>query len=474
MADTLALNASGAPAGVLKLSRGGWQTGQQGPGSIGTNSYYVENIFEELDVPGEWFLRGDGTLTLIPPSDGPSDPTGVELVAALHSRVIQLRGASPTEFAHDITLRGLRIKHSKPTFMDSYEMPSGGDWTIHRGGAVFLDGTEDVVIDSLIVEQPGGNGIFLSNHAWRTAVTNNVINGTGDSAIVLVGSTELMNGTRNTYPAFNNVTGNSAYNIGHYGKQVAAVFKSIAYRTLIERNVFFNSARSLVNYNDAFRGGDILRGNVLFGAVTETADHASFNSWDRQSYFWQIDGNFYVTPEVMEIKNNLILNKDFLFGSENSDWSIDHDDASSFYEDSLNVMVYGAHKWRDGVHKWYFDNMYVTPSDAGDNDKGVGWYSQHTASSKFYGNTLIDWAAAPQFHFCWSNPNPKSDFDLHANKYFTPGNTTLPFKAGGGPCGEAASLAEWQTITQNDAGSSISADMDVTRAVALAKVMLKY
>ena len=72
MADTLALNASGAPAGVLKLSRGGWQTGQQGPGSIGTNSYYVENIFEELDVPGEWFLRGDGTLTLIPPSDGPS------------------------------------------------------------------------------------------------------------------------------------------------------------------------------------------------------------------------------------------------------------------------------------------------------------------------------------------------------------------------------------------------------------------
>ena len=351
----------GAPiAGVLKLTRGGWQTGQQGPSTIGRNSYYVSNIEEELDAPGEFFLRDDGTLTLIPPSGGASDPSAVTIVAALRPRVIQLRGASPTEFAHDITLRGLTIKHSQPTYLESYEIPSGGDWAIHRGGAVFLDGTEDVILDSLLIEQPGGNGIFLSNHAWRTAVTNNVINGTGDSAIVLVGSTELMNGTRNTYPAYTNVTGNVAYNMGFYGKQVAAVFKSMTYRTLIEHNVFFNSARSLVNYNDAFRGGDVMRGNVLFGAVTETADHASFNSWDRQSYFWKSeDGGYHVTPEIMAIKQNLILNKDFVYGSTNSDWSIDHDDASSYFEDSLNVMVYGAHKWRDGVHKWYYDNLYV-------------------------------------------------------------------------------------------------------------------
>ena len=26
---------------------------------------------------------------------------------------------------------------------------------------------------------------------------------------------------------------------------------------------------------------------MLWGAVKETNDHASFNSWDRQSWFWQ-------------------------------------------------------------------------------------------------------------------------------------------------------------------------------------------
>ena len=62
-------------------------------------------------------------------------------------------------------------------------------------------------------------------------------------------------------------------------------------------------------------------------------------------------------------------------GSTNSDWSIDHDDASSFFEDSQNVMVYGSHKWRDGVHKHYFENLYVIPEDATPNAEwGIGWY----------------------------------------------------------------------------------------------------
>ena len=62
-------------------------------------------------------------------------------------------------------------------------------------------------------------------------------------------------------------------------------------------------------------------------------------------------------PEVTQITRNLILNKDFVYGSANSDWCIDHDDASSYFYDSLNVLVWGAHKWRDGVNKSYISNL---------------------------------------------------------------------------------------------------------------------
>ena len=46
----------------------------------------------------------------------------------------------------------------------------------------------------------------------------------------------------------------------YYGKQTAAYFKSLAYNTTLANNVFFNSPRSLVNYNDAFRVRAVLLG----------------------------------------------------------------------------------------------------------------------------------------------------------------------------------------------------------------------
>ena len=137
-----------------------------------------------------------------------------------------------------------------------------------------IDNDTDTDTDT---DTAGGNGIFLSNHCWRTNLLGNTIAHAGDSAILLVGSTRYMNGTADTYPAYTNISNNLLFEMGFYGKQTAAYFKSIAYKTNLVNNVFFNSPRSLVNYNDAYRGGDLMEGNVMWGAVKETADHASFN-----------------------------------------------------------------------------------------------------------------------------------------------------------------------------------------------------
>jgi hypothetical protein len=65
----------------------------------------------------------------------------------------------------------------------------------------------------------------------------------------------------------------------------------------------------------------------------------------------------------------------YLTSSANSDWCIDHDDASSYFYDSLNVLVWGAHKWRDGVNKSYVSNLYVSPpQSSGAQTWGIGWY----------------------------------------------------------------------------------------------------
>ena len=64
----------------------------------------------------------------------------------------------------------IRFTESAPTFLDAYEVPSGGDWSIHRGGAVFATGVKDLVIDSCMFEQLGGNALFISNYARNTVV----------------------------------------------------------------------------------------------------------------------------------------------------------------------------------------------------------------------------------------------------------------------------------------------------------------
>ena len=119
----------------------------------------------------------------------------------------------------------------------------------------------------------------MEQHCALTNLLRNVISHAGDSGILLVGSTAMMNGSRPSFPVNTTIANNLVHDNGGFGKQTASYFKSIASSTNLSANVFFNSPRSLVNYNDAFRGGDLMADNLMWGAVRETADHAAFNSW---------------------------------------------------------------------------------------------------------------------------------------------------------------------------------------------------
>eukprot|EP00039_Didymoeca_costata_P024933 m.11883 g.11883 ORF g.11883 m.11883 type:complete len:934 (-) comp4550_c0_seq1:83-2884(-) len=451
--------------------RGGQQTGQSGSCAIHSNDMFIENILEELDGDTEYYYdENTATLYVVPPEG--VDMNNADVVVSGHSRVVQLRGSDDNTFAKHISFQGITFAHSDPTFLSDYEMPSGGDWTIHRGGAVFLDGTENITITNCTFDKTGGNSLFLSQHAWYTKIHANNFLFAGDSAIALVGSTDLMNGTRPTYVAHTEISNNLFYEVGYYGKQTSAIFKSICYKVTIVNNVGLGGPRAGINFNDAFMGGDILEGNLLAGYVRETADHASFNSWDRQAWFFKINNEYKFQPEVLQITRNLILNKDYNYGTANSDWTIDHDDSSSYYYDSYNVNIYGSHKWRDGVNKSYVSNLYVTPPDAvGSQQWGVGWYTPNTARSTFLGNTMVNWGDRTQFGYSWSVPTPTADFQVDNNRYFTPNQTSLPFNVGGGH--GCHSFAAWQAMCKCDEHSTISADMTLSQTLTIAKQYLQ-
>ena len=82
---------------------------------------------------GEWFFdatEGDhGTIYLISPAgDGKPPSPELELVATLHKRVITVVGDSALAPVRNVVLANLTVTHSAATYLDKFEVPSGGDW----------------------------------------------------------------------------------------------------------------------------------------------------------------------------------------------------------------------------------------------------------------------------------------------------------------------------------------------------------
>ena len=121
----------------------------------------------------------NGTATV---DGGAADPLkGVTVVVGNLKTLLRARGTAAAPVT-DISLDNLKFTQAEPTFLDAYEVPSGGDWSIHRGGAVFFEGVKGMTIDRCLFERVGGNGLFLSNYAVNTVVQNSEFAWIGDSA----------------------------------------------------------------------------------------------------------------------------------------------------------------------------------------------------------------------------------------------------------------------------------------------------
>eukprot|EP00040_Diaphanoeca_grandis_P016432 m.84756 g.84756 ORF g.84756 m.84756 type:complete len:1009 (-) comp25800_c0_seq1:252-3278(-) len=436
--------------------------------SIGKNQFYVENIEEELDDAREWFWKqstsksnsdadsdSDSTTTLmyIPNGTDLNSPN-TSVVASVLKQVIAVDGAS------FITVRGFTITNTAPTYLDSYECPSGGDWAIHRGAAVFVENANSITLEGLSFDQPSGNAVMFSNQVENSVISKCTFEKVGDSAIAMVGSTQLMVGTagKGLFPTNNTVVGNIVDTVGVYGKQTSAYFKGKSNGNTVRNNIFMNGPRAGVNFNDGTAGGEVLEGNLVFNFVRESGDHGQFNSWDRQPIVrGDATSGYEIVPKTHHLNKNFILNINFL-GVTHSGYSVDYDDGSSQYNATNNFLVYGAFKVRDGINRAHSHNLiYGKPAD---------YQCDGFNSTSFEHNTVID--TSIKFGCVGTAFGPLGTYNSvkqNNNNYFTPNNTAMPFSA----CGN--SLKELQTAGY-EVGSTISANLTVNQIINMAREML--
>ena len=74
-----------------------------------------------------------------------------------------------------LTLRGIGLRDTAYTYLDPHGMPSGGDWALQRGGAVFVEGSEELMIDSCLFSRLDGNALMLSGYHRNATVQRNEV-----------------------------------------------------------------------------------------------------------------------------------------------------------------------------------------------------------------------------------------------------------------------------------------------------------
>ena len=452
--------------GAIMFARGGNQEARGGGSSIGAQ--YYSGMLEELDDDNEFhYDRKNNALYWSPsPSPAATTPSGrsatagvaapptaaTELVVPQLARLIELVGSSNagTKTASNIKISGLTLKHTAPTFCcdHPYESVSGGDWSIHRGGMIYVENATDSEVSGCILDSPGGNGIFLSGHSKGMLITRNEVKNSGDSSIAAVGYTALMDGREATYPYNNTISYNHLHSWGVWGKQTSAVFFGMTREQTFDHNIVHTGPRAGMNQNDGFAGGNTFSYNLVFNTVMDTGDHGNFNSWDRKPWVWLEDpadpaSQVRMTPQRHRITHNFIIRTSFL-GPSNNLYAIDHDDGSSMYNDTSNYLVYGGIKFRDGLSKHASGNFMAFPN--GPDKRETPFAAQCQGNNNSYvANTVV--SGTGQFYGACAKYNDDAASDhvtIDYNSFYSPGAN---FSDGGCAAGGSSGLGwkEWQS-----------------------------
>uniref|UniRef100_UPI0032174330 PDZ domain-containing protein n=1 Tax=uncultured Draconibacterium sp. TaxID=1573823 RepID=UPI0032174330 len=371
---------------------------------------YVENAFEELDAPGEWFWdKATEHLYFYPPG-------GLDVNKALFevpetACIIKMEGREETPVKY-ITFNNIDFEKTRSTWYKTTEHLPVGDYVINRGAAVFMEGTEHCEIADCDFLEIGGNAIMLSNYNRNSKITGNRLENIQANGIVLVGSRDAMRDSpwcnvldstatkdltkewgyklsykvwdepfrdkqqstdtipgpkTENYPRFCLVENNLITRVGELEKQAAGILVSMSAENTLNHNSIYDLPRAGICLNDGCWGGNIVENNDVFHTVLSTADHGPFNSWGRDRHWTMAmhgvvkkgHENAHDRSRLDTYISNVIRHNRFTHTIASHSWGIDLDDGSSNFHIYNNLTIGCSVKLREGFFRTVENNIFI-------------------------------------------------------------------------------------------------------------------
>ncbi len=345
----------------------------------------VENIFEELDAPGEWFYRkSTGQLYFYPPAGTDLGTAAIEF--ASQDELLRIIGTSAdsTGAVRYLTFSALTFTHTYRTlFSRPFEPVLRGDLHIARAGCLFMKNAQNIQVNNCLFDQIGGNGIFMSGYNRSNIVYNNVFNEAGAACVSLIGDTTSVrcpflwssNGGCNDrtpgprgpdYPAFITVDNNMMNHFGRFEKlSGVGIDLGITECDTIRHNTLHDFPRGGINILSGCFGGHEICYNWLYNPMLETSDCGPFNAWGRdRNLDFQNDTS---ATQLDAWKTTIVHNNRIEVNNSNvTQFGIDLDDQASNYY-SYNNLLMGSGgsgiKIQWNRHNTWINNILVNGSN---------------------------------------------------------------------------------------------------------------
>lgn len=451
----------------LLFGDGGWQ-GLNGDSGTPARPFYVYNVKEELDVPGEWWLDpATGDLHVLPNRTEPLGPSTIVALSQLET-VLSVQGLGPEDPVSDVGIDGITFTGTTPTFLRKdrpYTQPilNVAGWSVYLGAAVVVRDATRPSITRCTFQRTGGNGVLLRGGVVNASIKWNEFTQTGDSGVVAWGE---IRGPDATYDQFVDGTvfeGNFAHDLGLLGKQISAWTQFGTARTLIRRNVLGAMPRAAVNIDDGIFGGNLIEYNVGFESVRESADHGWMNLWSREQAVSVRPWDGAVTPlaDWSGARKNLVL----AAGGTLSNF--DGDDGTRWLWKDHNSHAYAGAKNYLGHSKHNQNSVHVLP-DLG-MMKSQCMFSDGDTEHAGYGETyinntciLLNATVAVESGGCQHGNETKTSVSSNGNTYYVS-------KAGGVQfsCGKQLyTQQEWESMTGNAKNSKVQVGLPAPAKIA--------
>lgn len=266
------------------------------------NRYFIQNVLDALDAPGEWYVDyATGTLYFRPPGGKVADG---DVFVPVVENLVEISGADsqPVRYLH---LRGFRLSCAEQdaiTLEGAEECRVVGNIVTNVGGVGInagylrnaLKGIGNRWVKGGRVRtriQSGDRALLCSHHCRSCRVAGNDVSDCGGDGIVLIGEG-------------NQADNNHVYRTGHYD-QVSAGITLYGTANVASHNeihdvprdaIFINGARNIAEYNAirntmlntadnaaiALRQHDVAqavrdRGNVIrFNRILDTVGYGSY------------------------------------------------------------------------------------------------------------------------------------------------------------------------------------------------------